>query len=75
MEKVTQDYEQAKDVFLEDEDVSEGDSLQLVSVEVDDSYLSDMLEDHIAVSKSSKCSIAIGEEESWLELEETIYER
>ncbi|MGL4391431.1 MAG: hypothetical protein ACRCTN_11070 [Carnobacterium maltaromaticum] len=74
LEKVTEDYEQAKEEFFEDEVVYVGDSLRLVSAEVDDSYLSDMLEDHIAVSKSSKCSIATGEEESWLELEETIHE-
>ena len=75
LEKVTQDYEQAKDEFSEEGDVSKGDSLRLVYVEIDDSYLSDMLEDYITVSKSFDCAITIGEEESWLGLEETIHEQ
>ncbi|TFJ43943.1 hypothetical protein CKN80_09405 [Carnobacterium divergens] len=72
-EEVLKEYLDVKDSFFEDDDFQEDDSVQIVSVEVDDSWLSDELEDLVKPQRKIECTITEEEGNQYAEIKETKY--
>lgn len=71
--EVLKEYLDVKDSFFDDDDFQEGDSVKMVSVDVDDSWLSDELEDFVKPLRKIVCTITEEKGDQYAEIKEIEY--